>query len=135
MIFSKARQTITPFCEKNTTMRLTAVSLTILFFIWILPLGVFIKPFQEKLACDGQRAICMCSHLMAKQAVQNDGKAFSKVGGGAQSEKDNSFSSGMCFFFRDNKNLISNQISSYLQQKLLLHSFLVVRPIDHIPII
>ena len=30
------------------------------FILWILPLGFFIKPSQEKFACDGQRAICMC---------------------------------------------------------------------------
>jgi hypothetical protein len=33
-----------------------------LFFIWLLPLGVFIKPSQEKIACGGQRAICLCSN-------------------------------------------------------------------------
>ncbi|MFA5117446.1 MAG: hypothetical protein WC695_01180 [Candidatus Omnitrophota bacterium] len=41
-------------------MRLSVVALIFLFFIWILPLGVFIKPSQEKLVCGGQRAICLC---------------------------------------------------------------------------
>ena len=37
------------------------------FFIWILPWGVFIKPSQEKMACGGQRAICLC-HIAPVQA-------------------------------------------------------------------
>ncbi len=40
-----------------------------LFFLWILPLGFFIKPDQEKTACGGLRAVCMCS--MGTSAVQN----------------------------------------------------------------
>lgn len=30
-------------------------------FLWILPLGAFIRPSQEKTACDGKRAFHMCS--------------------------------------------------------------------------
>lgn len=53
------------------------LSLTVLaiFFIWILPLGAFIKPSQEKKVCNGQRAICLCSHLIiAKQKDKWAGK-------------------------------------------------------------
>ena len=43
-------------------------SLTVLlFFIWILPLGFFIKPAQEKFACDGQRALCLCTHTQVEK--------------------------------------------------------------------
>jgi hypothetical protein len=45
---------------------LVSVLTALLFFIWILPLGIFIKPSQEKIACGGQRAICLCSHAQSK---------------------------------------------------------------------
>ena len=47
--------------------RLISAIVFLVFFIWILPLGVFIKPSQEEKACNGRRAICLCSHLIAKQ--------------------------------------------------------------------
>jgi hypothetical protein len=48
-------------------MRYLVSALTVLlFFIWILPLGIFIKPSQEKIACAGQRAICLCSQASSK---------------------------------------------------------------------
>lgn len=50
-------------------MHLLIYQLTaLLFFIWILPLGIFIKPSFEKFACDGQRAICLCSHVKSVSA-------------------------------------------------------------------
>lgn len=76
-------------------MRKGIFSLTaLLFFIWILPLGYFIKPSQEKIACDGQRAICLCSQKQAKtksspisgyglKASSDANKETSASGGGA----------------------------------------------------
>ena len=52
---------------KECMPRLISALVLLIFFIWILPLGVFIKPSQEEKACNGQRAICLCSHLIAKQ--------------------------------------------------------------------
>lgn len=51
--------------------RASALFTLTVFFVWILPLGVFIKPWQEKAACGGQRAICLCSNLINK----SEGKA------------------------------------------------------------
>ncbi len=64
------------------------------FILWILPLGFFIKPAQEKTACGGQRAVCMCSHDYAKadtkpingfqfKAQSNSSKETAPFGGGA----------------------------------------------------
>lgn len=38
------------------------------FVLWVLPLGDFIKPSLKNLACDGQRAICMCHALVVKSS-------------------------------------------------------------------
>lgn len=63
------------------------------FFLWVLPLGAFIKPAQEKTACDGQRAICLCTHQQAKTKskpiegfglkANNNGSKESNASGGA----------------------------------------------------
>ncbi len=50
--------------------------LIVCFIFWIIPLGAFIKPAQEELACNGQRAICLCSHLLAKTAHTSNQKVF-----------------------------------------------------------
>jgi hypothetical protein len=38
--------------------------MTVCFFVWLLPLGAFIKGSMEKIACNGQRAFHMCTHMM-----------------------------------------------------------------------
>ena len=47
----------------NNITRATILSAIVLYFIWIIPLGAFIKPSQEKFACGGKRAICLCNHI------------------------------------------------------------------------
>jgi hypothetical protein len=39
-------------------------------FVWLLPLGAFIKPTQEKKACDGRRAFHMCSMMSGKTSAE-----------------------------------------------------------------
>jgi hypothetical protein len=46
--------------------RTLALFLALSFILWILPLGYFIKPSQQKIACDGQRAMCMCHAFIPK---------------------------------------------------------------------
>lgn len=42
-------------------MKIVSAFVSLTIFLWILPLGNFIKPSQEKVVCDGQRAFHMCS--------------------------------------------------------------------------
>ena len=52
---------------RNTALkRLTALSVISLFSFWLIPLGSFIKPSQEKTACGGQRAVCCCSVMKSE---------------------------------------------------------------------
>ncbi|MCA9401255.1 MAG: hypothetical protein KC713_06485 [Candidatus Omnitrophica bacterium] len=46
------------------------ITILVIFLIWILPLGIFIKPDMEKKACNGRRAICLCRHLITKQLAK-----------------------------------------------------------------
>jgi hypothetical protein len=50
------------------------------FTLWIMPLGIFIKPSQQKLACDGQRAICMCHAFIPKADISIDSGVMLKAG-------------------------------------------------------
>lgn len=110
-----------------------SVLTALLFFIWILPLGIFIKPSQEKVVCNGQRAICLCSHLIAKQEAKNAGKAIYKVSGTAQKEQNGPGGSSHHFLVVQKKNQINRQLSSYHQQQSFPYSFLVIRSIEHVP--
>ena len=66
--------------------------IVIAFFIWLLPLGVFIKPSQEKTACGGQRAICMCQVQMTKsQSKPLEGISLK---GGSNQKNENASAKG-----------------------------------------
>ena len=115
-------------------MRKAVLSITgLLFFIWILPVGIFIKPSQEKIACNGQRAICLCSHLMAKQEAKNVGKTIYKGSGSSQKEQNGSGGSSNQFIAAQKKDQVNRQISLYHQQQSSFYSLLVVRSIEHVP--
>jgi hypothetical protein len=59
--------------------RLSILFLVIIFSFWILPLGVFIKPAQEKSACGGERAICMCHVSFQASAAAGPGISLKSV--------------------------------------------------------
>ena len=53
-------------------------------FAWMLPLGSFIKPSQEKTACGGKRAFHMCSMMKKAAAERTEGRVVFTNGSGAQ---------------------------------------------------
>jgi hypothetical protein len=100
--------------------------------VWILPLGVFIAPSKEKAFCGGQRAICMCSHQMAKRSsAPAAGESFSKAGD-AKEEGSAGFSSS-----HYDQTAISAQsaatASLYCSRQSPLYRLTVVRPVEHVP--
>ncbi len=70
--------------------RILTSLILVVFVIWLLPLGIFIKPAQEKMACNGQRAVCLCTNLLKK--AQAKGFVASTVVRNTSSQKE--FSSG-----------------------------------------
>ncbi len=65
------------------------------FFLWILPLGVFISPANEKMACDGQRAICLCSHAQSTvKGNSMEGFGLKTISGGHKEEASSGGGSG-----------------------------------------
>lgn len=107
--------------------------IVILFFIWILPLGFFIKPAQEKIVCNGQRPICLCSHRMSKPAAQNAGKAINKGSGATQKEQSVPGGASYHFLTAQKMNQTNQQISFCHQEENSLYSLLVFRPIEPVP--
>lgn len=51
-----------------SVFRMTAACATVAVLAWVLPLGAFIKPSQEKTACGGKRAFHMCSSMGTSSA-------------------------------------------------------------------
>jgi hypothetical protein len=78
----------------KTMIRTAASILTLCMFLWVLPLGNFIKTSQEKSACGGGRAMHMCTMGMGKvKAPTSDASKISFTNPGSV-EKTNKPSSG-----------------------------------------
>jgi hypothetical protein len=83
-------------------MRIISLMVTSIFFIWLLPLGVFIKPTQEKLACGGKRAVCMCSATDPKSSQKPiEGIQFKANNAASQKEAPSSGGAGHYFLAMD----------------------------------
>lgn len=103
----------------------------ILFIVWILPLGAFIKPEQESEACNGRRAICLCSHLLGKALDKQLGKVLLKqYAGGLQ--KENASSSPDFVLPRIVKNSDSRMIR-FQDLNEDIHSFLYIASVEPVP--
>ncbi|HTL70136.1 MAG TPA: hypothetical protein VL404_02475 [Candidatus Eisenbacteria bacterium] len=63
---------------------------------WVLPLGAFIKPSMEKIACGGHRAFHMCCSM--GKIAPSHGPAFEHAAGFAPSRDRGDDSSGQDFF-------------------------------------
>lgn len=114
-------------------MQKIVLSVTALvFFIWIMPLGFLIRPAQEKAVCNGQRAICMCSHALMSES--KTGKAIFKSNNPtSQNESSSAGSPNKHFLMAQNtlhKNdraVFDREDPSLIDLPLFLHS------IEHVP--
>ena len=110
--------------------------LTILFIFisWLLPLGIFIKSSREKIACNGQRAICLCRHQ--SDASTTKVKPSSMVlfqSGVAQNTSEMSSGISSHFFASQfifsSPNLATNIFHEYHGLESLQERF----PLEHVP--
>jgi len=111
--------------------RFISLLIIVLFFIWIIPLGVFITPDKEKKTCNGQRAICLCSHLIAKKMAKMAGKMYLTSGG--VNKEQGSSSASHDFLIALFKNQINKNISPHFQKATVVCNRLIVKPIEHVP--
>ena len=113
--------------------KLISVIILVIFTIWIMPLGVFIKPEHEKKACSGKRAICLCTHLLKKKMAKMAGKQFLKSGGNVNKEQNNPSSSGQEYIHSiktHNFKLAKNQ---YFQSAAICINQVFTRAVEHVP--
>lgn len=116
-------------------MRRSIVFLTAaLFFIWILPLGFFIKPSQEKIACDGQRAICLCSTTQAK-VKSNAVEGFGLKANSGTNKEANASGGGIAHYYLDTHLLVQNLLKSFSLKdpELFAYRNPFLKSIEHIP--
>ncbi|MCC6758311.1 MAG: hypothetical protein IT395_01625 [Candidatus Omnitrophica bacterium] len=112
-------------------LRLRNAFIATAFLLWILPLGVFIKPNDEKKVCGGQRAICLCSHLARSQGSGSKKFVFAHPPG---NEKEASPSGNSGHFFaadlRDPSPLLGTNFSHHTPS---IYSLTVYKSIEHVP--
>jgi len=102
------------------------------FILWILPLGVFIKPSAEKLACDGQRAMCMCHALVLKiadKAIEH-GLAYKT---GTSSNKENSSGGGNYFVSAKPAVALNLQLTSLFDNQFLSYKSPYLAALEYVP--
>ena len=116
-------------------MRVTVGALTaLLFFIWLLPLGIFIKPSQEKVACDGQRAICMCSVHFNKKAPSTPGKVMLACAAqGASKEAPSSGSASNYFLSNIPVMPVIDLRVSQWESPVYFPSLPIIQSVEHVP--
>lgn len=112
--------------------RLITVSLIVIFMLWLIPLGIFIAPSEEKLFCDGQRAICMCSHHTTSMGKSNDtGKTIVKAS--AAPQKESSSSANHYSLTLNDINFKDSRSAAYFLRHKNLYSLFVCKPVEHVP--
>lgn len=105
----------------------------ILFFIWLLPLGVFIKPAHEKIACGGQRAICLCSHSASK--IKSNSVAGYGLKKASNNNKESNTSDGAGHYYLAAQFSVSDNLTARIlnDSTFLAYQNLFLKTIEHIP--
>ena len=112
---------------------LVSILTAMMFFIWILPLGVFIKLSQERTVCDGQRAMCMCHAMVIKEKSNGSGKPILVHNSGSNKEAASSGGGVNQFLAYLTINSMNDQISKHFESPEHFSSLLLVRNIEHVP--
>ena len=114
-------------------LRYTTSVALICFLVWIIPLGAFISIDKERLACGGQRAICLCSTSLAGHPSGGEGKIAMIKSPGLDKESGSSGSPGHEFL----SAILSFDIKKNGSNRFELASFysypLVCRSIESVP--
>ncbi len=107
------------------------INLTILvcFCLWIIPLGIFIKPASEQKTCGGQRAICLCSHTKDKSSSAKP----MMVNPGINKEEVPSGGSNGHYILTASKRMDPLMRSKFFDHSVSQYSLIVCKSIEHIP--
>jgi hypothetical protein len=104
------------------------------FILWILPLGYFIKPSMEKLACDGQRAMCMCRCMLGHRSVDRAMEAGVVLKTGSSSNKENSSGGSSNYFVSAKSAAVLNvHAVSVFENQFLTYKNPFLASIEYVP--
>jgi hypothetical protein len=113
--------------------KLLAALIVISFILWILPLGYFIKPSQEKLVCDGQRAICMC-YMVGHKSPDKAMEPGIALKAGSSSNKENSSGGGANYFISTKPIVALNlQFASFFKDQYLCYKNPFLTSLEPVP--
>ncbi len=115
--------------------RLVSIAIVAIFLLWLLPLGIFIKPSQEKILCGGQRAVCLCSGKVAKAAVENSLGEVTVKSTGAPQKEQNPSSGGVHLFTIAHRDIIepNMRLARALNTHISLYSDPSLSSLEHVP--
>jgi hypothetical protein len=114
---------------------LISLSLSLIFFTWLLPLGVFIKPAQEKMACGGQRAICLCHQTISKTTHQpmEQGASFRGAGSSPKQEASSSGGANHSYLAVLLRQVVTTQLAAVVEQQYLSYKNPYLATLEHVP--
>lgn len=106
--------------------------LIISFILWVLPLGYFIKPSQQKIACDGQRAMCMCYCMMGHKPSDKAMEAGIIFKAGSPNKEN---SSGGSNYFVSSKpaTVLNFNSSSFFLDQYLCYKNPTLAALEYVP--
>lgn len=103
-----------------------------IFILWLIPMGIFIAPAKEKLLCDGQRAICMCSKTSSvKSKIDAESGIVVKAVPSAQKESSSSVGNYFLAAVFENTNPLLSSVSPFIHENF--YNLAVDRSIDPVP--
>ena len=112
--------------------KVVSVFLLFVFFLWIVPLCVFIKPSDETKTRGGQRAICLCTHAPDKQHKVAAGVLLKSASGTHKEEGTSGGGSHQFLAARFSNHLALTKFRLLHEEFLSLQSAFL-KPIDHVP--
>lgn len=113
--------------------RIEALIVCFSVIVWLLPLGVFIKPSEEKVACGGKRALHMCTMNM-KARTQDSGQGLKITSGSGQIDKQNPASGGGNDYVLNSRIRMDREWRSWcVAQDPILRRSILPSGIEHVP--
>jgi len=113
-------------------MKILTSMLVFSFILWVLPLGYFIKPSQEKAACNGERAICMCHAVIFKSVAKSMETGMSLKAGQA-ANKENSSGPGNSFISAKSILNLNSPSGFVFERQIFCYSNPFLNVIESVP--
>ena len=107
--------------------------LAVSFILWILPLGVFIKPSLQKLACDGQRAMCMCHVMMKADSSDKAMEPAIALKAGTSTNKENSSGASNYFVSAKPAVILNLHSASFFENQFLSYKNPFLATLEYVP--